>query len=308
MSNDKIQFNIKDIDDDVPPPLAESLPSETEQEAAIASFNKALTEFINSRNIKVNILTPTYGGQCNVSYTHSLINTVNLFNEFGIKLKIDFCRNDSLVSRARNNLVARAMTDPSVTHIMFIDSDIAWNPLDILVFVLSDRDIIGGAYPIKKYHWERLLEEDNIVKKWLEHKNTTSMKGYTSDISYIQQRLLRYNINVNDPRINVNDNLMEVRHVATGFMMFKREVIEKMQKVCQHLKYKDPTGFLNENETQHAYALFEPSIKDGVYFSEDWTFCERWTREMEGKIYINIAILLTHVGSEDYTGSLAGLI
>jgi hypothetical protein len=51
------------------------------------------------------------------------MNTISVFRKHNIELIIEFCRNDSLVSRARNNLVARAMGNPKMTHIMFIDND-----------------------------------------------------------------------------------------------------------------------------------------------------------------------------------------
>jgi hypothetical protein len=61
-----------------------------------------------------------------------------------------FSVNDSLITRARNNLIA--ITDMTITHIMFID--IKWFPYDIYKLILSDKDVIGGAYPIKKYTWK----------------------------------------------------------------------------------------------------------------------------------------------------------
>jgi hypothetical protein len=41
------------------------------------------------------------------------------------------------------------MADPKVTHIMFIDNDITWNPIDILKLIIAKKPIIGGAYPLK---------------------------------------------------------------------------------------------------------------------------------------------------------------
>ena len=53
--------------------------------------------------------------------------TKDLFQQLGIELHTEFCKNDSLVSRARNNLVARAMSNPNTTHMLFIDNDITWD-------------------------------------------------------------------------------------------------------------------------------------------------------------------------------------
>ena len=65
------------------------------------------------------------------------MNTKEILQKYGISVKFEFCKGDSLVSRARNNLVAKAMSDPSVTHIFFIDSDISWDPVNVLKLLLG---------------------------------------------------------------------------------------------------------------------------------------------------------------------------
>jgi hypothetical protein len=68
-----------------------------------------------------------------------------------------FLNNESLVQRGRNTLVAQALVDPGVTHVLFIDSDISWTAPSILRLLRKDVDIVGGIYPHKHYAWERLV-------------------------------------------------------------------------------------------------------------------------------------------------------
>jgi hypothetical protein len=56
---------------------------------------------------------------------------------------------------------------------MFIDSDIKWFPYDIYKLILSDKDVIGRAYPLKKYNFERLNEE-NVISTWKEKRTSQS--------------------------------------------------------------------------------------------------------------------------------------
>ena len=81
-----------------------------------------------------------------------LMNTIELFRTVGFSLQVEFCKGDSLIPRARNNLVARAMNDPNMTHVMFIDNDITWNPVDLFKLILADKHLIGGIYPLKNYN------------------------------------------------------------------------------------------------------------------------------------------------------------
>ncbi|NBV29146.1 hypothetical protein EBS02_09065 [bacterium] len=272
------------------------------------TFEEKITTYVAEKNPKLYILTPCYGSLCYVNYVKCIMSTKELLEKFNIPMGLEFCRNDSLVSRARNNLVAKAMNDTKCTHILFIDSDITWDPIDILKLMLSDKCLCGGVYPLKHYYWEKLTKEDNVIKKWINKKKESQFGGVISDESAIQHNLLKYNINYIDSVLNIEANMAKVKHLATGFMMFKREVIEQMSKAYPNTKYIDDVGFLSGTENDYAYALFDCGVQDNHYFSEDWMFCHRWT-EMGGNIYVNVGINLTHTGNEDFNGSyLASII
>ena len=261
-------------------------------------------EYINKQTkpIKLYILTPCFGSICYVNYMTSLFNTILLFKTLGIELVVEFCKNESLITRARNNLLAKAMSDPDTTHIMFIDNDISWNPEDITKLIVSDKSLVGGVYPLKKYHWEKATSQN--INHSIHSKNISEFNSINTinNEDLIQSRLLNYNVNFLNNVLNIEKNLAKVRHLPTGFMMIKREVIEHMHNEYKDTKYTDDIGFLNSEESKMAYALFDCGIIEGHYFSEDWMFCERWLK-IGGEIWINVAIDLTHTGIEDYSGS-----
>ena len=264
--------------------------------------------YISLNKPKLCILTPCYGSQCYINYVTCLMNTIQLFSRHEFPLQVEFCRNDSLVSRARNNLVARAMADPDTTHIMFIDSDITWNPSDILNLILSDKPLVGGVYPLKNYQWNKLVRDPqnpsnaNVVQSLLTKKNNSQLGSIISDEDMVQNNLLSYNINYLKNYLTIENNLAEVKHMATGFMMIQRSTLEKMMKAFPSTKYVDDVQFLKEHENTYAYALFDCGVEDGHYLSEDWLFCSRW-RKMGGTVWIDVSINLTHTGIEDYKGS-----
>ena len=266
-----------------------------------------IKEFVATNNPKLYVLTPCYGSLCFVNYVQCIIATKELLKSYNIEMCIEFCRNDSLVSRARNNLVAKAMNDPTMTHMLFIDADITWDPVDVLKLLIADKSLAGGVYPIKYYDWSKLTKDKNgqydpnIIDKWLDIKKKSQFNNTISDEYMIQHRMLRYNVNYNDNVLSIEANLARVKHLATGFMMFKRGVIEQMAVAYPKTKYTDDVGFLKGSENNFAYALFDCGVEDDHYYSEDWLFCHRWTK-MGGNIYINVTINLTHTGNEDYKG------
>ena len=274
------------------------------------SFMDKVKNYVAKNKTKVYILTPCYGSLCFVNYVLCIMATQDLLRSLGIGIKVEFCRNDSLVSRARNNLVAKAMNDPEMTHMLFIDADITWDPTDILKLIICNKALCGGVYPLKHYYWEKIAKEaqtKNIAKEWIDKKNKSQFKDAISDESMIQHNLLRYNINYINNVLSIENNLAKIKHLATGFMMFKRSTIEQMSKAYPSTKYTDDVGFLQGTENNYAYALFDCGVEDDHYYSEDWLFCHRWTK-MGGNIWLDVTINLIHTGNEDFRGSYLSTI
>jgi hypothetical protein len=321
MSEDNIKFNIVDEDKNLYSESSTPTSQPTSTDASQSSnaeklsvkeaqqnvFEEKIKKYLENNRVKLYILTPCFASMCYTNYVYSLINTVRLFREIGIPLKIEFCKNDSLVSRARNNLIARAMTDPEATHFLFIDNDITWEPIEILKLLIADKDLVGGVYPLKQYDWKKLVNDpqnpynSNVVQGLLKRKNDSMIKDVIKDEDMVRFNMLKYNINYLGNSLEIENNLAKVKHLATGFMMIRRPLIEKMMTAYSYTKYVDDIGFLKEEESKMAYALFDCNVEDGHYYSEDWLFCHRWSK-LNGEIFIDISICLTHTGIEDYAG------
>jgi hypothetical protein len=269
------------------------------------TIGELVREYAANNNIFLCILTPCYGGMCHINYTISLMSTIEAMKEYGIRFRVEFCKNDSLVSRARNNLIAKAMAVKDITHFLFIDSDIMWSPVEIFKLIISDKDLCGGLYPIKNYQWNKLTENKdvNVVNEWLEKKNKFEILKNESDDNIIKYHLLRYNMNVYGGDVKIENNMIRIKHLATGFMMIKRNVIDKLMQAFPSTKYIDDVGFLNHEENNYAYALFDCGVEDNHYMSEDWLFCNRWSK-IGGSVYADITINLVHSGTENYNGSI----
>jgi len=274
-----------------------------DSDTEIINIFDALIEYKKKKPPVIYILTPCFGSVCFVNYIDCLLKTKELCRELGIHIEVLFCKSDSLVTRARNNLIAKAMNDPNMTHIIFIDNDITWIPTDIFKLLVADKPIIGGIYPLKKYNLDKLVpteENPNQVQEMLNVKNNSHLHEIT-DIDAIEMNLLTYNVNYISKEVQIKNNLTRVKHVATGFMMIQRDVINEMTKSYSSTKYTDDINFLTTDENKYAYALFDCGVVDDHYLSEDWLFCNRWTL-INGEIWADTSINLTHTGIHDFKG------
>jgi hypothetical protein len=279
----------------------------------IMTFDEHVKHYIVYNNPLLYILTPCYGAVCNVGYVSCLMKTIKLFKEYNFPLEVLFCPNDSLITRARNNLIAKALSNINTTHVIFIDADITWNELDVLKLVLANKPLIGGVYPLKKYNWDKLIvnpkysQSSNIVQSMLNNYDSSIMQNTISHEEVVQSLILNYNLNYLDSTLHIDNNIAKVKHIATGFMMIQRKLLSQMIIKYSNTKYTDDTGFLEKNENDYAYALFNCNVVNNHYLSEDWYFCEQWVK-MGGDVFIDVSIALTHTGTSDFKGNFLNSI
>ena len=86
---------------------------------------------------------PCYGGMMSEPTVTSLLRFILLAQQVGLNWSLDTMVNESLVTRARNNLMAKMMINQQATHFMFIDADIRFEPDAPLKMMVCDKDVIG---------------------------------------------------------------------------------------------------------------------------------------------------------------------
>ena len=213
--------------------------------------------------VHLHIGIPCYGGLITEPCATSILRFVLMAQQVGLNWSLDTMVNESLITRGRNNLMAKMMTNNQATHFMFIDADIRFQPESILHMLACEKDVIGGLYPKKSL-----------------------------PINYV--------INFK-PQITVQNDIYTVDTMGTGFLLFKRHVYEKLIAAHPETKYVDDIGLGKQYEPM-MYAIFDTLIDHrGHYLSEDWTFCRRW-QELGGEIWAHSKVLLSHVGHYEFQG------
>lgn len=99
---------------------------------------------VNGRR-KVVIGTPCYSGTIDVCYAHSLRMTEKLAATKGIDITPIYLSYDSLVQRARNDLV-RITLEGGFDDLFFIDSDMEWQDEWAVSLLEHEVDVVGAAY------------------------------------------------------------------------------------------------------------------------------------------------------------------
>jgi len=135
------------------------------------------------------IAAPSYDGTITVWHASALSETCKLGLTKEINVYCIYMSYDSLVQRARNDIVQLAL-DQQVDDLVFIDCDVDWTPEDFFKLLEYDVDVVGGIYPKKGD------EEDYPVKA------------------------LNQNIKFEE------NGLIEVEGIATGFLRLTRKALQ----------------------------------------------------------------------------------
>ena len=194
------------------------------------------------------VATPMYGGMNHGLYAKACLDLQAICIQYGVNIKFSFLFNESLITRARNYLVDEFINRSECTHLLFLDSDIHFDPRDVIALLALDKDVIGGPYPKKAIKWRS-------VKKALE-KNP-SMEA--QDLEKVTGDYV-FNPVKGTAQFTVTEPL-EVMEIGTGYMMVKREVFAKMEAAYPMIRYKpDHVGQANFDGSRYIHAFFDTVI------------------------------------------------
>ena len=285
---------------------------------------------------KLFVATPMYGGQCAGLYTRSVADLSAFCAKYNIPLQLYYLFNESLITRARNYCVDEFIRSDA-THLMFIDSDIGFNPQDVIAMMAmqtddSPYDVIGGPYPKKCISWEKIKA---AVDKGFADEDPNRLENFVGD--YV------FNPASGQKEIPLGEPV-QVMEIGNGFMMIKKSVFAKYDQVYPNQKYKpDHVRTEHFDGSREIMAYFDCIIDRGYspealhkimtdvadgkaegvqelakqlltaektaskrYLSEDYMFCYN-VEKMGCKVWFCPWMKLQHVGSYVFGGSLIDL-
>lgn len=281
---------------------------------------------------------PMYGGQCSGIFARSISDLTAACTHYGIKLRMFYLFNESLIPRARNYVCDEFMRSGD-SHLMFIDADIGFKAQDVITMLAmmdddSDFDVVCGGYPKKTISWEKIKQ---AVDKGVADENPNVLEKFVGDYVFNP---------ANGSTAMPLDKPSEVLEAGTGFMMIRRKTLEKFQEAYPEQMYK-PDHIRTENfdgsreicaffdtpidhKRTHLNTELELFLKENPkashsdildfvkdpnggsrtfskrYLSEDYMFCQ-WVRNIGLKVWMCPWMELQHMGSMVYGGSLKDL-
>lgn len=242
---------------------------------------------MQNADIHIYIATPCYNCSMTARYATSILKFQGYCIANGIRVSIDFMGNESLIPRGRNILVGRFLKSEA-THLVFIDSDIGFDPTTVMRLVKADKAIATACYPKKHIDW-----------------STVKSKLIAEDPEDVRSMGLDYNLNISEDA-RVECGLIRVLDAATGFMVMRRDAVETL---CDH--YRDTLTVSNDvrgscDIVPTYVAIFDCMIcpKTQRYLSEDFALCRR-AQAIGMEIWADVTHPLSHTGSHHFHGDVS---
>ena len=235
--------------------------------------------------------TPCQGDQVTGLYLSSMLKLQEACVREGVRLSFQMPGGDDLVTRARQEITARFLADPTATHLLFIDSDVGFNPQQVFRLLKFGAEMTAALYPLKKINWDKV--------------QSLAAAGHPK----VESANLTYVLELEKPE-KTREGFVRAQLTGSGFLMIQRSALLKMTEKYPDLHYRvEEAGDGMNSLNEWRYALFNCLIdeKTGLLLSEDYSFCRRWTG-IGGEIWVDLQSRLDHVGNMVFSGDLEALL
>jgi hypothetical protein len=242
----------------------------TSREGQLAAANNVSIRVSAPRH--VDIATPTRNDVFCGEYVASLYRLMARSQSSGIKYS--FSRiSYADVEHARNYLVSNFyynLTD--CTHILFVDDDMGFQPELVERMVGLREDVVGAICHKRSLDLEKLHSLGSVPFE----------QALASSLDFIGKP---------NRKAERKDGFVTVDSCGAGILLISRtaitRMIETIPSIVKASKFPKVKLFLHP---------FDKIRTDKEEFSEDISFCKRWTETCGGKIWASTASPIKHVG------------
>lgn len=221
------------------------------------------------------ICVPAYGQTMNAQTAMSLYTTAQFLSAKGIHNKLTWY-SAADIEDVRNLFVTTWYDGhPEFSHLLFVDSDMGFEPELIRDFIRFDKPLLGVLYAKRKM-------PASIVG--------TVPEGHS----------------IND----VVHGFIRATGMGCGVMMIAREVITTMLERMPELSDAIPSVLAEATPDLNLTRIIRAfdKIRDGnMRLSEDMSFCHRWMA-CGGELWANVNHKISHVGPFDYAIRYGGVL
>ena len=249
------------------------------------------------------VYTPSLTGHFAYSYVGTLIALQRACIMNGVGFRWGTVVGSSILPTARNRCVDRFLKSDA-THMFFLDSDVGVSAPDVLTLVALDVEFSAIPYAKRVVDWDRAVDSVQGIKNANPRVLASLLATPAFNMPFEQNDI---------PDLYLQNGLARANSVATGAMLLRRSVFDKMKAAGKAPEILE--GVANAQEARSLYedakvgsGPLEPMneyfsySKDerGLFIGEDYHFCQIWKQEMGEEIWMKLDAKSVHVGEMSF--------
>jgi hypothetical protein len=212
---------------------------------------------VQTSSLHVLIGTPAYAGMVHTDFVDSVLQYANNRIPFSLMT----IGNESLITRARNTIVASFHARPEFTHLLFLDGDVLLPAEGLQQLIAHNRDVIGAA---------------------------VALKGLNADGSRI------FNFG---ECLGEDGELYKTARLGTAALLLSRRAVTALvdNAIDNARAYNRPSTTRGHFDAAVHYDVFRVGVVGDEYLSEDFFACYS-LRKLGFDVFVDPAIVTRHHG------------
>jgi hypothetical protein len=209
-------------------------------------------------SVRLLIGTPAYGGMIHCDYVSALL----AYQHAGIAFGLMTIGNESLITRARNTILAEFDAHEDFTHLLFLDADVLLPAAGLQRMIAHGKDVIGAP---------------------------VALKGRAADGNRL------FNLG---EACGEEGALLLCTRIGTAALMLSRRAVAALiadAKAHGHAYTRGSSARGTSLRAAAHYDVFRVGVIDGEYLSEDYWAC-RSLRRLGFAIHVDPTVVTQHSG------------
>ena len=228
---------------------------------------------------KILIASPTYDGTVRREYMRSVMQLTKALRQHSIGWEL-LLEPATLLHTMRSVKASLVLEETQYSHLLFVDTDLDFQPASVLKMLDAEREVIGCAYPYRTIPLhETVGSADRTLRQVIAAK-------------------VPYAVTLADgtTKLDIVKGICEVASVGTGLLLIRRSALQALAASGRISRFLATFPYSQWYPHSHYHGFFSHLQADGCDYGEDYSFCRRWRELCEGRIHALVADEVGHIG------------
>lgn len=235
---------------------------------------------------RILIASPTYDGSVRREYMRSVMLLTEALRSRGLGWEL-LLEPATLLHTMRSVMASLVVQEQRFSHLLFVDTDLDFQPASVLKMLEADQEVIGCAYPYRTIP----LHEP--------------VKGGAQTLRQLIAARVPYAVSLPEgvTKIDVVNGICEVASIGTGLLLIRRTALESLVAAGAVMRFVTTFPYSQWYGHSHYHGFFSHLQAEDRDYGEDYSFCRRWRGACGGLIHALVTDEVAHIGPMPVLGS-----